>query len=361
MSGTPIAYVNSTDVPLCRHSTLLWARSSSSPLIFLQNTRCSTHTYHSRRQKLCCRRTARVEQFTIREITSYGQFRQHLKTHLFRAQKSQRIVTVQISALYKYSYLLTYLLNAVGLTSIQYRRQRQISVVHARSDISSEARSPLVSSSSSSIGWPRPAASNRVLTDDRTSRFPPFFQYWLIELSPLAAAVLTNEGRVLHVAWLERFCQHGDDLLAVSRVGWSRVCAGAEASTATWRRPHASYLNTAAQTTHTQHTARTVSLSHSVMHSHKYQLSQMDPRDALPPAHGAVDDQCDKWMAKVVGRTSTVASTVNRRPLPVYHTEHPPLTVELSSQYVATVDVPWRNFRSPEFWTKFRLLLEIRR
>jgi len=88
----------------------------------------------------------------IRQITSYGEFRQHLKTHLFRAEKSQRIVTILISALYKYSYLLTYLLNAVGLTSIQYRRQRQISVVHARSDISSEARSPLVSSSSSSIG-----------------------------------------------------------------------------------------------------------------------------------------------------------------------------------------------------------------
>jgi len=41
----------------------LWAWSSS-PLIFIQNTRCSTHTYRSRRQKFCCRRTARVEQFT---------------------------------------------------------------------------------------------------------------------------------------------------------------------------------------------------------------------------------------------------------------------------------------------------------
>ena len=30
----------------------------------VQNTRSSTHTYHSRRQKFCCRRTARVEQFT---------------------------------------------------------------------------------------------------------------------------------------------------------------------------------------------------------------------------------------------------------------------------------------------------------
>jgi len=43
--------------------------------------------YHSRRQKFCCRRTACVEQFTgyaIRQITGYGQFRQHLKTQLFR-------------------------------------------------------------------------------------------------------------------------------------------------------------------------------------------------------------------------------------------------------------------------------------
>jgi len=64
MSGTPIDYVSSTDVPICRHSTRLWAWSSSSPLVFLQNTRCSTHTYDSRRQKFSSRRTAHVEQFT---------------------------------------------------------------------------------------------------------------------------------------------------------------------------------------------------------------------------------------------------------------------------------------------------------
>jgi len=33
------------------------------PFIYLQNTRCSTHAYHSRRQKFCCRRTACAEQF----------------------------------------------------------------------------------------------------------------------------------------------------------------------------------------------------------------------------------------------------------------------------------------------------------
>jgi len=62
------------------------AWSSSSPLIFLQNTRCTTHTYHSRRQKFCCRMTACVEQFTaatIRQITSYGQLRQHLNKHIY--------------------------------------------------------------------------------------------------------------------------------------------------------------------------------------------------------------------------------------------------------------------------------------
>jgi len=87
------------------------SHTSSPPLIFLvQHTRCSTHTYHSRRQKFCCRRTARVCNSlpaTIRQITSHGQFRQHLKTHLLRAQKSQRILTVDYPALYKYSYLLT--------------------------------------------------------------------------------------------------------------------------------------------------------------------------------------------------------------------------------------------------------------
>jgi len=76
-----LAYVNSTDVP----STRLWAWSSSSPLTLLQNTRCSTYTYHSRRQKFCCRRTVCVSVWnslpaTIKQITSCGQFRRHLKT-----------------------------------------------------------------------------------------------------------------------------------------------------------------------------------------------------------------------------------------------------------------------------------------
>jgi len=38
--------------------------SLSSLFIFQRDTRCSTHAYHSRRQKLRCPRTACVEQFT---------------------------------------------------------------------------------------------------------------------------------------------------------------------------------------------------------------------------------------------------------------------------------------------------------
>ena len=77
MSGTPIDYVNSTDIPMCRHST---------PLYFLQNTRCSTHTYHSRQRKFSCLtlRTTCVEQFTGYEKTDH-QLRQHLKTDELRA------------------------------------------------------------------------------------------------------------------------------------------------------------------------------------------------------------------------------------------------------------------------------------
>ena len=43
----------------------------------------------------------------LRQITSYGQFRQHRKTQLFTASKSQRIVTLDYCGLYKYSYWLT--------------------------------------------------------------------------------------------------------------------------------------------------------------------------------------------------------------------------------------------------------------
>ena len=53
--------------------------------------------------------------------------------------------------------------------------------------------------------------------------------------------------------------------------------------------------------------------------SDKYQLSQMDPRDALSRAHCAVDS--------VINSPSTVASIVNLvRPTTVDHTERPPLS-----------------------------------
>jgi len=53
----------------------------------------------------------------------------------------------------------------------------------------------------------------------------------------------------------------------------------------------------------------------------KYQLSQIDPRDALPREHHSmmeVDDQCDK-PAKVVGRTSQLRKY---RGSLIYHTGH---------------------------------------
>jgi len=49
----------------------IWAWSSSSLLIFLQNTRCSTHTYHSRRQEFCCVWNSLPARPTIKQITSY--------------------------------------------------------------------------------------------------------------------------------------------------------------------------------------------------------------------------------------------------------------------------------------------------
>ena len=49
----------------------IWAWSSSSLLIFLQNTRCSTHTYHPRRQEFCCVWNSLPARPTIKQITSY--------------------------------------------------------------------------------------------------------------------------------------------------------------------------------------------------------------------------------------------------------------------------------------------------
>jgi len=44
---------------------------------------------------------------TIRQITSYGQFRQHLKAYFFTALKSQRIVTTFFRCMNIVTYLLT--------------------------------------------------------------------------------------------------------------------------------------------------------------------------------------------------------------------------------------------------------------
>ena len=64
MSGTPIAYVDSADVPLCRHSTRLGAWSSSSPLIFLHRTLAVPRTRTTLGDRSFAVAGPRVEQFT---------------------------------------------------------------------------------------------------------------------------------------------------------------------------------------------------------------------------------------------------------------------------------------------------------
>jgi len=61
-------------------------------------------------QKSPCPCRARVRVRVVEFSYKTDQFRQHLKTCLFGAQKSQRIVTFDYCALYECSYLLTYLL-----------------------------------------------------------------------------------------------------------------------------------------------------------------------------------------------------------------------------------------------------------
>ena len=65
-------------------------------------------------------------------------------------------------------------------------------------------------------------------------------------------------------------------------------------------------------------------------HEDKYQLSQMDPRDALPQAHCAVDGR-SVW-------------TTGRRPSQVLSCTF----VDLSWQHVATIVVSWQKYLSLE-------------
>jgi len=58
-------------------------RGPSSPFVFLQNTRCSAHG--DRSLAVVGPHVWNSLPAIIRQITSYGQFRQYLKTHLFRA------------------------------------------------------------------------------------------------------------------------------------------------------------------------------------------------------------------------------------------------------------------------------------
>ena len=64
----------------------------SGHLIFPQNTRCSTHTYHSLGDRSFVVAGPRVWNSlpaTIRQITSYGRFRQHLKTHFYSGPRNR--------------------------------------------------------------------------------------------------------------------------------------------------------------------------------------------------------------------------------------------------------------------------------
>ena len=89
MSGTPIAYVNCTDVQYLSADIQLVSehgrrhlRSSSYRTLAVPRTRT---TLGDRSFAVAGSRVWNSLPATIRQITSYGQFRQHLKTHLFRA------------------------------------------------------------------------------------------------------------------------------------------------------------------------------------------------------------------------------------------------------------------------------------
>ena len=101
MSGTPIADVSSTDVPMCRHSTRLWAWSSSSPLIFLYSSTLAVPRTRTR--------TARVEQFTGHYKTDH-QLRTVWATYENTFIRGPEITAhCDSSALCRYSDLLTYI------------------------------------------------------------------------------------------------------------------------------------------------------------------------------------------------------------------------------------------------------------
>ena len=56
----------------------------------------------------------------LRQMTSYGQFMRHLKSHLFRVfQKSQRILTIILCATEVHVHVFTYLHSDINLTKIE--------------------------------------------------------------------------------------------------------------------------------------------------------------------------------------------------------------------------------------------------
>jgi len=63
---------------------------------------------------------------TLRQTTSYGQFRRHLKAYLFRAYNSRCMVMFDFFVLYRYSYLLTYLKITILLSVMKKQLLPQI-------------------------------------------------------------------------------------------------------------------------------------------------------------------------------------------------------------------------------------------
>jgi len=80
-----------------------------------KRTRTDPTEFRRKKSPCPCPYRARVRVRLVEFSYKTDQFRQHLKTCLFGAQKSQCIVTFDYCALYEYSYLLTYLEYRTGL------------------------------------------------------------------------------------------------------------------------------------------------------------------------------------------------------------------------------------------------------
>ena len=65
---------------------------------------------------------------SLRKISSYGQFRRYLKNHLFGIWEITAQCDACFSALYKYSYLLTYLMTLLGDVTVTSKQRTDAGV-----------------------------------------------------------------------------------------------------------------------------------------------------------------------------------------------------------------------------------------